>query len=177
MTTSKDISSSYERNRKYNTIIFCSMFIAVGLEAVLTISTLWAYLSTLVHPENKHVWYGLISCSYYVMDIISSLFLGQYVDRTRNIRLVILCCICFIIAGNLIYVFHFSPYCLLMGRIISGIGAGWRPCVIGETSRMYDRKERSKRLALLISFYNIATTIAPGINIMFTNVRFHIMSL
>ena len=153
------------------------MFFAVGLEAVLTISTLWAYLSTLVQPENKRVWYGLISCSYYVMDIISSLVLGQYVDRTRNIRLVILCCVGFIIAGNLIYVIHFSPYCLLLGRIISGIGAGWRPCAIGETSRMYDREERSKRLALLISFYNIATTIAPGINIMFTNVRFHIMSL
>ena len=177
MENSKNISSAYERNRRYNTIIFFSMFFAVGLESVLTISTLWAYLSTLVHPENKHVWYGMISSSYTVMDIISSLVLGQYIDRTRNIRLVILCCICFIIAGNIIYLFHFSPYCLLLGRIMSGIGAGWRPCVVGETSRMYDRDERSKRLALLVSSYTLATTVAPGINIMFTNVRFHIMSL
>ena len=73
--------------------------------------------------------------------------------------------------------FHFSPYLLLLGRIISGMGAGWRPCVIGETSRSYPRDERSKRIAILFISYRIATVIGPGINILFTNVSFQVMSL
>ena len=153
------------------------MFFAAGLESVLTNSTLLAYLKTLVQTKNTHIWYGVISCSYYVMDIFSSFILAPYVDRTRNIRVIILLCICFIIAGNLVYVIHFSPYFLLLGRTISGIGAGWRPCAVGETNRSYNRNERSKRTALLMFFYIFATTVAPGFNIIFTNTNFHIMSL
>ena len=110
--SSKVLNDVYERKRRYNTIIFCLMFFAAGLESVLTNSTLLAYLKTLVQTKNTHIWYGVISCSYYVMDIFSSFILAPYVDRTRNIRVIILLCICFIIAGNLVYVIHFSPYFL-----------------------------------------------------------------
>ena len=85
MCSSARVSEAFQSQRRCNLVIFCFMFFAVGLESVLTISTLWAYLETLVHPDNSHVWYGLITCSYHIMDAASGMVLSQYVDRTRNI--------------------------------------------------------------------------------------------
>ena len=173
----KDPSQEFRSNRKQNLICFSLLYFAYGIEQNLSISTLWAYLETLVHPEYIKVWYGLISCSFYLMEIVSGLILSSYVDRSKNLRRVILCCVWLVIIGNVVYILHFSPYYLLLGRIISGLGGGWTPCVIGETNRMYSKKNRSSKVVTLITFLHLSRVVGPGVNILFSGVHFRIASL
>ena len=169
-------SEHFRKLRKRNMICFSFLYFAYGLEQIITISTLWAYLQTLVHPKHARTWYGAITCSYYIMEILTGLFLSGYVDETKNIRKVILCCLPFYIVGNIIYMVPFSAACLLIGRIISGIGSGWTPCVIGETNRIYPKNERSTKISTLATCWHISRVIGPGINIFFTSVDLKISS-
>ena len=177
MDSKEAASYNYTKQRRINYAIFCLLYFIYGVETALTISTLWAYLSFLVHSNHTHIWYGLITCSYYLVDAFSGLILTQLVDQNKRIREIILYSISLIIIGNICYIIHFSAYFLLVGRIISGMGGGWKPFVIAEISRVYPRHERAIKVIGVLAFYACAHSVGPGINIIFTNVNFRIESL
>ena len=60
------------------------------------------------------------------------LFIIRYADETRNIRLLFFVTNTAYIVGNLVYMFPFSPWLLVVGRLIGGGGLSQSSLIMGE---------------------------------------------
>ena len=93
----------------------------------------------------------LISATYYTFLVVSRIF-----DKYRRTRLIFITCTSFVVGGSLIYTLDYSPYLLLAGRFISGVGGSLRPVIagiriIGDWSFIYyGRKEEEEIRGVII---------------------------
>ena len=140
-------------------------------------TTLWLYLKTLIKPNHIHLYYGVISVSYYAMTSFSALLFGRVVDRSRKMWLFCQVMNIFIILGNIIYSLPLSPYCLLIGRALAGIGGSMRSIAMGEIGRIYNKEERSSKFTILFIAFSVGVVVGPAANLAFVDVDFQIYGL
>ena len=162
-----------KRKRTFYTLSILCLFL--GMEYSMTFATLLLYLQNFV--QNQHhtdLFYAIISSAYYIAAIISSLVIGRYTDRTRNIRSTLSICLAIIIVGNILYAIPYSPYFLLVGRFIAGIGGSIRPVVSAEIARCYIEEEALPAFSMIAIMFGLGFTLGPASNLAFVKVDFHI---
>ena len=162
----------WKRKRKRTTIGFCIVGLALGMEYAVTFTTLWLYLKTLVKTSHPYIFYSFISASYFVMTIISSLIVSRIVDRYRCVRASFLLCTTIVTIGNIMYSLPFSPYLLLFGRLVAGIGGCMRPLMSGEVARCYSEEEKLGAFSAIGIAFNLGFIVGPGTNFAFVKVDF-----
>ena len=120
------------KKRKNNTIItYINTCIYVFEYSAIVISALFYYKDTL-KVSNPQLYYSLTLGSIYILVPVSSVVVGKYTDKTRDVRKVALFLSYFNIVGNLFYVFPVFNWLPIIGRMLCGIPDGVKSAFMGK---------------------------------------------
>ena len=144
------------------------------MEYSLTFLTLWLYIKEMVNTDIPKLYYGVVSVSYMVASSVLTPFIGRVVDKRRNIKACFLLCNMLMFTGNVVYSCPFSPFLLIVGRIIAGFGGALKSVTCSETIRSYPVSETSSKLSILSVMHNFGLMLGPGINFFFKDMSFYI---
>ena len=169
-------TETWLRKRTLTSRIYAVQLLLLGVEYSVVFITLWVYINTLVDTDNPKIIYSFASAAYLVSSITASFPVGRWTDRTRKTKTVLVIGNGLIICGNMIYSLPFSPYFLIAGRFIAGVGSTSRSVIIGEVFRSYKADESISVISVLGIFFGVGFLIGPAINFLFLGVRFNIYS-
>ena len=99
--------------------------------ASIVISALFYYRNTL-KVENPDLYYSLTLGAMYLFVPLSSVIVGKYTDKTRDLRKVALFISLFNTVGNLLYVFPIYNWLPIVGRMLCGIPDGVKSAFVGK---------------------------------------------
>ncbi|XP_066926528.1 uncharacterized protein [Clytia hemisphaerica] len=170
------IDFSYKKwlkNRQLTTKIFYYIAIILGIEYSVTFGTLFVYLKNFLQVKNHlDVFYSCISGIYIVSMIMSAVFVGKIFDRTRRTRLIFSSAIASLVLGNVLYTIPISPYVLLFGRLLSGVGGCLRPIIMSEITRSFAPDEVVSQISAVSCTFVLGFTLGPCINFAFVEADF-----
>jgi len=166
----------WERKRYWTTKAFSLECVMLGMEYSVTFLTLWLYIKSLVDTDYPKLFYSLVASSYLLAAVVLSVIIGRWVDRTRKIRKIFLFCNTMVIIGNVMYAMHFSPWFLVLGRLISGADGPLRSVISGEIARCYSESEVVGKFSSMGMAFALGFVAGPGVNFLFTTVKFTIGS-
>jgi len=170
---SSEKSVPYEKwvsMRKKTTVIFTIQMILLGMDYFVTFLTLWMYIKELVNTKHPLIYFGVVSVSYVLSSTIFPTMIGCFVDRTRKVRLAFYCCNTLAILGNLLYIQNFSPWFLVAGRFLVGLGSCLRSVICGEICRSYPPKDLSVMFGCMGAGYAFGILIVSSVNGLFMDV-------
>ena len=126
-----EILEEWYRKRRMNLLVTYFNTCMYQFEyASVSISALFYYTYTL-NVVNPKLYYSLTTSATYYFGPISSIIVGKYTDRTRQVRKVALILSLFNIAGNLFYSLPFFTWLPVAGRILCGIPDGVKTAYFG----------------------------------------------
>ena len=158
----KEPPVGWKRQRKLTKYVFVIEAFLLGLEYSISFLTLWVYLEQVTDTLNQQKKiYSLISAAYFISPILFGFYFGKILDRTRKVKLSFLIGNACIIGGNIMYSIPYSPYCLVAGRFIAGIGISLRSIMAAELTRCYEETESLKVFSLIMLVFNIGYIIEP----------------
>lgn len=132
-----ELKNTWLRKRKITTTIGISLRCLSFFEYTsVAISALY-YYKNLYHTTNPNFFYGCTMSVIYVSGVISANISAKYMDRTRNLRSIVICLLSCNIVGNLIYTSTFSPWCPVIGRFVCGFSAGTSVCFSGKPTSLF----------------------------------------
>lgn len=145
------MDSNWEKNRQSTFYAYLLCCFINGMEYNVILVTIIPYLGELVKNEHVQFYYGLCICTRYFVSMVTDLFIGRTVDRSRNVKQWICFSAALTIVGNLIYCVYLSPLCLVVGRAISGAGDAIFSIMIGEVMRTYETDKATRVLWFLLA--------------------------
>ena len=162
---------SFVWKRRLTVTAFCIRMFLVGVEYAIILPSVWLYLKTF----HVQTWYlGLVVAMYTIAAMISLPVIGRLFDKTKRTKEILLVMNAFEIIGSLIYALPFSPYLLLAGRFIAGLGDGFFAAASGEITLIYPASKRIGIFALLEVGRVIGITLGPSFNFFLEGVDFYI---
>ena len=157
----------WEQKRSTTIKAFVLECAALGMEYSVTFLTLWLYVTTLVVTDKPKVFYSIISASYLLSAVLFSILIGRWVDKTRNVRITFLVCNLSVIVGNILYSLHQSPWFLVVGRFLCGIGGPLRSVMSGEVCRCFPTDQMTRKFSLMGTAFSLGFILGPGVNFVF----------
>ena len=146
-----------------------------GLEASLVTVTLIFYLKELHTPASSLPWLmGVIFSVDHVAEILFLFIIPPVADKWGCIRLLVFSTNAVLFAGNLIYSLDISPYLLILGRFLCGIGTVNVTFQAGEIARCYDSQSVDAALSWLSGGFATGFVIGPALSYAFKYVNFYI---
>lgn len=164
----KDLTE-WERKRKYSYFVFLLQAVFNGLELTIVQGTLWAYLNNLIATNESKYYYDLINASIILSPILFGSIIGQWADKTRNIKALLILFNIFIFIGTVIYILPFSPLFPLAGRFFHGFNFIIRSLVYSEMARCYPSEEVQQKIPGYLLGISLGHFVGPLINMMFYN--------
>lgn len=157
----------WEKKRSTTIKAFVLECAVLGMEYSVTFLTLWIYVTTLVVTDRPSFFYSIISAAYLLSAVLFSIMIGRWVDRTRNVRIAFLVCNMSVIFGNVLYSVHHSPWFLVVGRFLCGIGGPLRSVMSGEVSRCFPTDQVTRKFSLMGTAFSLGFILGPGLNFAF----------
>ena len=152
----------WKRQRKLTKYVFVIEAFLLGLEYSISFLTLWVYLEQVTDTLNQQKkFYSLISVAYFISPVLFGFYFGKILDRTRKVKVSFLIGNACIIGGNIMYSIPYSPYCLLTGRFIAGVGISLRSIMTAELTRCYEENDSIKIFSLIMLVFNIGYIVGP----------------
>ncbi|XP_066920148.1 uncharacterized protein [Clytia hemisphaerica] len=154
------------------------MIFLYGFEMQTTKYFLLYYLKDRFHIQTSIAifYYSVTEALYSIAQIIGGAFLGRYMDRTRNLRRVVVGVMLASFAGNSLYVLHGQIWLVVIGRILMGFTECLQTAVIGEIRRTYAKEVDTMKQVIgwYEVSYQIGINIGAGIPILFTGILIRI---
>ncbi|XP_066922713.1 uncharacterized protein [Clytia hemisphaerica] len=161
------------KKRDITTKIFFFINLSLEVENSLTFATLFVYLKDYLKvTAHLNAFYSIISGAFILSTIIGSLVIGKIFDKTRKTRLIFSVVIALVILGNVLYTIPLSPYLLLIGRMLSGIGGSLRAVIVSELNRSYPADEVVPHMTAVACASVMGYTIGPCLNFAFVKADF-----
>ena len=173
---SPDAYQKWLNMRKQTMIIFVFQSLLLGMDASLTLLTLYMYLKEDIKSDMTLMYYSVISVLFYLPSLCFSAIIGYLVDRYRNVRLTFFTINVLMIVGNLLYALPYSPWFLMVGRLLAGVGGPLRSVMTGEIARSYSADTLRSKLSYMGLSYCSGYIAGPAFNVVFRNIEFTIMS-
>ena len=164
----------WKLKRKWTTRCFVLECVMLGMDYSVTFLTLWLYIKTLLDTNYPKIFYSVISASYLLACVLVSMVVGRWIDSSRKIRKTFHICNILVIVGNIVYTLHFSPWLLVVGRLLSGFDGPLRSIISGEVARCYPEEEVLGKFSIMGMAFSLGFIMGPGVNFMFTTVDFTI---
>ena len=169
----KDLTE-WKKKRESTYRVFCILAIFVGSEFSLIVPSLWFYLNDVIKTDHIKFYYATAAAIYYIAPIFGGLVISVYVDRTRNLKPVMLTLIAFEIIGSCMYAIYLSVYFPVVARFIQGFGEVNVSLMTAEIARVFPREECTKKIANIVACFTGAFIISPGLGIIFKYIDFEI---
>ena len=121
--TLDEIKRKWFRERKWTTAIGIAIKCLTFFEYFsISISGLYYYENSF-NVSNPKFFYGCVMASIFVSGVISTYICGRYMDKTRDLRKIIIYLLICNIIGNLMFTMTYSPWLPVVGRFVCGISA------------------------------------------------------
>ena len=163
-----------ERRRNWTLANACLAAFSFGLSVTIYFPTEFYYFRDTMKVSNPDFFYGLGWAFLCGSGVISSLMGSYYVDKTKNIREILLWTSFVNVIGNITYLLYFSPYIVLFGQLLVGTAAVRMVAVVGEVSRIYESCQVTQKIAFLGIFTSIGGLLAPCSTYLFSLVDLRI---
>ena len=165
----KDMSFVWKR--RLTVTAFCIRMFLIGVEYAIILPSAWLYLKTF----KVETWFlGLAVAVYTISAMVSLPIAGRVYDKTKRTKEIMLVMNLFEIVGSLIYALPFSPWLILLGRSIAGLGDGFFAAASGEITHVFPATRRIAIFALLEVGRVLGITFGPSLNFFLQNVDFRI---
>ena len=113
----------WKTKRKITTTLCIALQCLYTFEYTATaISAIYYYQNSFEVADPKF-FYGCSVAAIYASAVMSSFICGRWMDRTRDLRRIVLTLLLFNIVGNLIYTLNWSQWIPVLGRFLCGINA------------------------------------------------------
>ncbi|XP_057310610.1 uncharacterized protein LOC130648576 [Hydractinia symbiolongicarpus] len=159
----------WKKKRASTYVVFLFVYFLIGMEMGCINATLWIYVSTLLKTDNDGLYYGLISTAFFVPSLFFPPIVTRIVDKTRRVKLCLICIMFLSISGSILYPIHVSPLFPLVGRFLSGFSIAAGPLMISEVARSYASKELMQRIPLLNGIMMFGYAFGPCVSVLFLN--------
>lgn len=155
-------------------IVFVIETFLIGVDFSFVFLTSWSYQKEMVKSDHPLLFYSLTLFASFIPGIFATWIISRILDRSRNVRQLILIVNFIVMAGNLVYAVPFSPWLPVVGRLLAGFGLTTRSVMIGEVSRSYSSQDLPRAVSYLGSAHVIGYVMGPCINFIFKGIHFHI---
>ncbi|XP_028394283.1 uncharacterized protein LOC114518483 [Dendronephthya gigantea] len=162
---------TFQSKRQLTLIGFGIRRFIVGINYAIVIPSLWFYLESFGAP---YYFLGIAIAADSLVGVIVSPIVGKIADITRRIRAIGIFTITMDFVGNIVYALPMHVYMPILGRCISGIGAGYVSALYGEVSRVTTPAERTRIVTILEGVRLLGITIGPSFNFFLQNFNFYI---
>jgi len=152
------------RKRLSYLTIHLFMFLS-GVEYAVIFPTIWEYLQYLGVLPDQTYWMGATISAMTVTDMVSGLVIGRVLDLKSNPRLIVLLLNCSQICGSCLYLSASTPACLLVSRLVSGLGKGITVVFLTDICRSTELAERTPILLLFNIAFQVGLLIGPACNL------------
>ena len=135
MDTTQPDYTSWKKKRSRTRIIANILIFLYGVEDQSLKITMIFYFSqnfNMTHLEATF-FYSIADTVFAVSNLISGAVFGRYIDKTRNLRFVILLNLVVLVLGNLMYSIPLAIWFVLLGRFLSGINESLQTAVCGNS--------------------------------------------
>ena len=160
------------RKRKQTAIAFVIQNLLIGCDFSIMFVNLWVYIQELVKPDHPEIYYSAIAVAYIFSSAVFSMFICKIADQYRCTRKIFFVTNIAVIVGNLLYMVPASPWFLLLGRLIAGIGLSQRSIITGEVARCYRYEELTSKFSLMGLSFSVGFLLGPMANYVFLSVDF-----
>ncbi|KAK2835407.1 hypothetical protein Q5P01_015891 [Channa striata] len=150
------------RKKKLSFFTIGLIFLLSGVEYAVILPTIWRYLQTL---DAQPYFLGLALSAFSLTGLLSGPLFGQWSDRTRTTKKIILFANVFEIAGNFMYFVGYSKWLLLSSRLVAGIGTGAGSSIFGFLTRSTAPDDRATVFAAVMACRQAGLLIGPAFNI------------
>lgn len=120
---------TFQSKRQLTLIGFAIRRFVVGINYAIVIPSLWFYLESFHAP---YVFLGIAIAADSIVGVLVAPIVGKIADITRRIRAIGAITIFLDFVGNIVYAIPIHVYMPILGRCISGIGAGYVSALYGE---------------------------------------------
>ncbi|CAB3977009.1 major facilitator superfamily domain-containing 8-like [Paramuricea clavata] len=162
---------TFQSKRQLTLIGFAIRRFVVGINYAIVIPSLWFYLQSFGAP---YYFLGLAIAADSIVGVLVAPIVGKIADVTRRIRAIGAITIFLDFVGNIVYAIPIHVYMPILGRCISGIGAGYVSALYGEVSRITTPAERTRIVTILEGVRLLGITIGPSFNFFLQNFNFYI---
>ena len=164
---------TFQSKRQLTLIGFGIRRFVVGINYAIVIPSLWFYLESFGAP---YYFLGIAIAADAIIGIIVAPVVGKIADITRRIRAIGAITIFLDFVGNIVYALPMHVYMPILGRCVSGIGAGYVSALYGEVARITTPAERTRIVTFLEGVRLLGITIGPSFNFFLQNFDFYIGS-
>lgn len=166
MTTSK----SWKRDRQNLFRLFLFNSFLTGVSVRLYHQTEFFYFRDNMQVANPEFFYGLSATVLSASTAISVLIGSFYYDATRDYRTIGIMSALLDFTGNIIYMLGFSPYLVLFGNFVIGMGQLSVAAGLAELFQVYENEKLTRKMFSFLLVALLGSLISPCIIFAFDSV-------
>lgn len=166
----------HEKRRRTITVFFLQNTLS-GIEFSFIDSTVLQYVNNLMKTSAPNFIFGSLTALVFLCPIIFLTPVSRWIDKTRNVKHVMVYSNLLGIIGSFLYIIPFSPYYALTGRFLQGFNLMLRTVMNAEVSRSYEEKLLQQKIPLMGIGVFLGELLGGGITYLFYNVDFSIGTL
>ncbi|XP_042901339.1 uncharacterized protein [Parasteatoda tepidariorum] len=167
------MSVKLKKRLTYGTILLFNLF--TGLGYAIIFPTIWNYIHKRLKGESDML--GIIIAAYSLSSFFANPLIGWWNDKSLNTKMILLVTILAEMIGSLLYFVGMHTWVLIIGRLISGVGAGGGAAVLADITRTTSEDERTPVLSVVIASRQLGLIFGPAFNIFLSKIDFSLFSL
>ena len=140
----------WKKKRKWTTYIFYAFATLLGLEYSAVVLSLMFYLKDTIKVDHAPRYYSIGMTAMCSSAILSSVTLGRFIDKSRNVRGFMLTVNAVNVIGNVIYSLNFSPYLPICGRFLCGVSDSMKSILKTRKSSLSLQKAMSRKFPWML---------------------------
>ncbi|GAA43104.1 Major facilitator super domain-containing protein 8 [Clonorchis sinensis] len=148
-----------------------------SVERAVILPTLWLYLKGYWGLEAATMYYGVTMAAFSLSILVMTPVYGWASYAGIRVKTLLLLANLLEIIGNTIYLFAGSPMAVLIGRLISGIGASCEPPLYADIVRATHRDERTTYIIILLLTRQIGLIFGPSFTLMMDKMDYHVANI
>ncbi|VDQ12276.1 unnamed protein product [Trichobilharzia regenti] len=145
-----------------------------SVERAVILPTLFLYLKEYWGAEIANTHYGVTVAAFSLSILIMTPIYGLAAYSGVRVKTLLLAANFLEIIGNLIYLFAPVPSAIILGRLISGIGASCEPPLYADIVRATNRDERTAYIIVLLLTRQIGLIFGPSFTLLMAKMNYRV---
>ncbi|VEL07287.1 unnamed protein product [Protopolystoma xenopodis] len=137
-----------------------------NVERAVIVPTLFLYLKTRWGESASQHFYGLSMTAFGLAVLVSTPVYGLAAHHGLRVKVLLLAANQMEVIGNLLYLFAPSPWLVLTGRFVAGLGAGCEPPLYADLTRLTSKEERTPYLIAMLLTKQVGLIFGPACTLM-----------
>ncbi|VDL91331.1 unnamed protein product [Schistocephalus solidus] len=145
-----------------------------SVERAIILPTMWLYLTNYWSKDVAQAYYGATLAAFGLAILICTPIFGCIVHKGISMKIVLIAANQLEILGNVIYMVAPTPWLLILGRLICGIGASIEPPLYADLIAATKPEERTLCIIIFLVTRQVGLMFGPACTLLLHNLSFTI---